>query len=100
MWWTGRPIVWYCRTLFTLDQSHTVTVGTIITQPNPNNRVHPKLFSCYRVPGQLLAAYGGCFLVKRCAELAFSRRGRSMLASDMIDDIETVFRTSFQHSND
>ena len=47
-----------------------------------------------------MAAYGACFLVKKCAELAFARHGRSMLASDMIDEIQTVFRTILEQRDD
>ena len=46
-----------------------------------------------RIPALLSAAYGGCFLVKKCAELAFSKHRRSMLAGDLIHEIQTVFET-------
>ena len=45
------------------------------------------------IPPLVLAAYGGCFLVKRCAKLAFSKHKRSMLAGDMLTEIPTVFQT-------
>ena len=38
----------------------------------------------------MLAAYAGCLLVKKCAHITYKRLGRSMLASDMIDDIGRV----------
>ena len=53
-----------------------------------------------RIPGHLVAAYGACFLVKKCAELAFSQHGRSMLASDMMDKIPTAFRKFIEEDDD
>ena len=53
-----------------------------------------------RLPALLSAAYGGCFLVKKCAELAFSKHRRSMLAGDMIHEIPTVFQTFIEPQDD
>ena len=53
----------------------------------------------YRLPSHLCAAYGGCFLVKKCAELAFSKHKRSMLAGDMVDEIPTMFQTHLERND-
>lgn len=52
-----------------------------------------RLAVTYGTPPLLLAAYGGCFLVKKCAELAYSKKKRAMLAGDMVLEIHTVFQT-------
>lgn len=43
-----------------------------------------------------VASYGGSFLAKKCNEYAFSLKGRSMLASDMIEQIHRVFEDYFE----
>ena len=60
---------------------------------------HIPVFVIVRFSGLLLAAYGGCFLVKKCAELAFIEHRRSMIASDMIKHISTVFQTHIENKS-
>lgn len=43
-----------------------------------------------------IAAYGGSFLTKKCNEYAFSLKGRSMITSDMIEQIHKVFDEYFE----
>ena len=50
----------------------------------------------YGIPPLLLASYGGCFLVKKCAELAYSKHKRSMLAGDMVLEIPTVLQSELE----
>ncbi|KAL3274132.1 hypothetical protein HHI36_015546 [Cryptolaemus montrouzieri] len=45
----------------------------------------------------LLAAFGGCKLVRECNKLAFSKLGRSMTALDMTHEIHTVFDYYFEN---
>lgn len=46
-----------------------------------------------------VAAYGGSFLTKKCNEYAFSLKGRSMMTSDMIEQIHNVFDEFFENKN-
>lgn len=46
-----------------------------------------------------IAAYGGSFLTKKCNEYAFSLKGRSMLASDMVEQIHRVFDDFFENKD-
>lgn len=43
-----------------------------------------------------LAAFAASFLVKQCNAAAFKKHGRSMLASDMINEIHQVFNNIFE----
>jgi len=43
----------------------------------------------------LLAAFGACFLMKRCSRAAFKEKGRSMLAADVVKVIGSQFRSLF-----
>ena len=65
--------------------THTLVYNTLWPH-NLNYRSPP-------LPPLLVASYGGCFLVKKCAELAYSKHHRSMLAGDMVLEIPTVFQT-------
>ena len=44
-----------------------------------------------------LAAFCASYLVKNCNALAFNKHGRSMLASDMVQEIHQVFQDIFEH---
>lgn len=44
-----------------------------------------------------IAAYDGSFLTKKCNEYAFSSKGRSMVTSDMIEQIHNVFDQFFEN---
>ena len=46
-------------------------------------------------PLSLVACYGGCVLVKRCAQRSFAQFGRSTLASDMISELPHVVKELF-----
>lgn len=43
----------------------------------------------------MLAAYGGCTLLKSCAKRAFANQGRAMLAADLLPEVGGQFRTLF-----
>lgn len=43
-----------------------------------------------------LACYAACRLVRECNERVFKKKGRSMLASDMIEEIHPVFEDLFE----
>ncbi len=42
------------------------------------------------LPPAMVACYGASFLVKKCAELAFKKHGRSMLAGDMVAEVSAA----------
>lgn len=42
-----------------------------------------------------LAAYGACAVTRTCSRLAFKKRGRSMQASDLSEQVEVAFFTLF-----
>lgn len=44
----------------------------------------------------ILAAYAACKLTRKCNERAFKQKARSMTASDMIENIGTVFANNFE----
>ena len=44
----------------------------------------------------LVASYGASFLVKKCAEQAFSKYRRSMLAGDMVAEVSAAFQEYFE----
>lgn len=44
-----------------------------------------------------IAAYGASFLTRKCNEYAFALKGRSTLASDMIEQIHNVFDDYFEN---
>lgn len=44
----------------------------------------------------LIASYAACRLVRECNARAFKKKGRSMLASDMIEEIHSVFEDFFE----
>lgn len=46
--------------------------------------------------GALIAGYAACRLVRECNARAFRKKGRSMLASDMIEEIHPVFEDLFE----
>lgn len=46
-----------------------------------------------------VAAYGGSFLTKKCNEYGFALKGRSMITSDMIEQIHKVFDEFFENKN-
>lgn len=44
----------------------------------------------------LIASYASCKLVRECNSRAFKKKGRSMVASDMIEEIHPVFEEYFE----
>jgi len=46
-----------------------------------------------------IASYAGSFLTKKCNEYAFSLKGRSMLTTDMIEQIHKVFDDYFENKD-
>nr|CAD7264971.1 unnamed protein product [Timema shepardi] len=47
-------------------------------------------------PASVIAAYASCRLTRECNSRAFGRKGRSMLTTDMIEEIHTVFEELFE----
>ncbi|XP_053946854.1 ATP-dependent (S)-NAD(P)H-hydrate dehydratase [Anastrepha ludens] len=43
-----------------------------------------------------LATFAACYLVKQCNAAGYQKWGRSMVASDMLNEIHTVFRDTFE----
>lgn len=52
------------------------------------------------IPPSMLAAYGACFVVKKCAEMAYAKQHRAMLASDMVSEVGAVFYYHFESQKD
>lgn len=50
-----------------------------------------RLNSEFGLPATIVAAYGACFLTKKCAEAAFAKCRRSMVAGDLVDAIASAF---------
>ena len=46
-------------------------------------------------PIPLIASYAGCLLVKKCAKQSYAKLGRSMLASDMINELPEIIKELF-----
>lgn len=44
----------------------------------------------------MIACYAACKLVRECNTQAFKKYGRSMVASDMIEEIHRVFDSHFE----
>jgi len=49
------------------------------------------------VPPMMLAAYGGCFLTRDCANFCFREKGRSMVAADLVQVIGQRFQAVLEH---
>ncbi|XP_063215627.1 ATP-dependent (S)-NAD(P)H-hydrate dehydratase [Bacillus rossius redtenbacheri] len=48
-------------------------------------------------PGGVVAAYAACRLARQCNQLAFRKHGRSVLTTDMIQEIHSAFECLFEH---
>ena len=44
----------------------------------------------------MLAAYAGCFLTRECSRIGFQKHCRSMLTSDMLQEVGNVFQEHFE----
>ena len=64
-------------------------VDTCVTS-NLHNPIS-RLSQNFGLPPSMVASYGASFLVKKCAEQAFSKYHRSMLAGDMVAEVSTAF---------
>lgn len=49
------------------------------------------------LPPPVLASYGGCLTARTAAAAAFQRRGRSMLAADVIEELGAAVDGLFDH---
>ena len=49
------------------------------------------------LPPLMVASFGGCYLIKKCAEVAFMKHRRAMLAGDMVKEVGSVFRTELDN---
>ena len=58
-----------------------------------------RLNSEFGLSPTLVAAYGGCFLTKKCAEAAFAKHHRSMLAHDLVNEIPSTFYKLFDEND-
>ena len=45
----------------------------------------------------MVAAYGGCYMTKKCAEAAFAKCHRSMLTHDLVNEIPQTFNTYLEN---
>ena len=52
----------------------------------------------YQLPPLMVASFGGCYLVKKCAEVAFRKYHRAMLAGDMVLEVGPVFHSEFEQN--
>ena len=57
-----------------------------------------RLSANHRLPPLMVASFGGCFLVKKCAEVAFKKRHRAMLAGDMVQEVGFVFHSELEQT--
>eukprot|EP01130_Rhizamoeba_saxonica_P004399 TRINITY_DN1801_c0_g1_i1.p1 TRINITY_DN1801_c0_g1~~TRINITY_DN1801_c0_g1_i1.p1 ORF type:complete len:213 (+),score=46.37 TRINITY_DN1801_c0_g1_i1:516-1154(+) len=51
-------------------------------------------------PHTMLAAYAACFMTRTCSFNAFREKGRSLLAKDLLEEINPVFSHYFENSLD
>lgn len=58
-----------------------------------------QLLSEFGIPPVMVAAYGACFLTKKCAQVAFSKRQRSMLSHDLVDQIGPTFNQHLEKNH-
>jgi len=58
--------------------------------------MHYRLLTEFGLPPTLVAAYGSCFMTKKCAEAAFAKDQRSMTAYDLVGKISSVFRENLE----
>ena len=49
------------------------------------------------LPPPVLASYGGCLTARVAAEAAFQKKGRSMLAADVIEELGAAVDKLFDH---
>jgi ATP-dependent NAD(P)H-hydrate dehydratase len=48
-------------------------------------------------PPEVVAAYAACRLTRECNQQAVAKKGRSALATDMLEEIHTVFEALFEN---
>lgn len=53
----------------------------------------------FGLPPTIVAAYGACFMTKKCAEVAFAKFQRSMTTQDLVDAIGSTFNEHLEHKN-
>ena len=72
----------------------TGSIGTLLAW---RNMYHEKLWdvegNMSREETLLLAAWGGSMITRECSRLAFLKRGRSLQASDLTDEVAVAFET-------
>lgn len=51
---------------------------------------------CPQLSSLMVASFGGCHLVKKCAEVAFGKHHRAMLAGDMVQEVGPVFHSELE----
>ena len=56
------------------------------------------LSTSHQLPPLMVASFGGCYLVKKCAEGAFRKNHRAMLAGDMVLEVGPVFHSEFEQN--
>eukprot|EP01090_Pellita_catalonica_P023254 TRINITY_DN9452_c0_g1_i1.p1 TRINITY_DN9452_c0_g1~~TRINITY_DN9452_c0_g1_i1.p1 ORF type:complete len:275 (+),score=19.13 TRINITY_DN9452_c0_g1_i1:122-826(+) len=72
-----------------------LTSGSIATFLTWFDLFKPKTL---KYPGEMVAAYAGCLLTRRCNYTVYQEKGRSTQTSDMIESIGKVFAVHFENS--
>ena len=101
VWGTGRSSLWICGSLHPLGKtgwrqvicpsyfpSYLISLSLSFLPPSHSCR----LVSLKGVTPPMLSAYAGSVLVKRCASHAYSRHGRAMLASNLVEEVGVIAR--------
>ena len=52
----------------------------------------------HQLPPLMVASFVGCYLVKKCAEVAFRKHHRAMLAGDMVQEVGPVFHSELEQN--
>ena len=54
----------------------------------------------HQLPSLMVASYGSCPLVKKCAEVAFRKHhyDRAMLAGDIVQEVEPMFDSELKQN--
>ena len=50
-----------------------------------------------KLPPPVLASYGGCLTARTAAAAAFAKKGRSMLAADVIEELGAAVDNLYDH---
>ena len=76
-----RESEWLINVLVMLDKSYYVIFS---------------LSTSHQLPPLMVVSFAGCYLVKKCAEVAFRKHHRAMLAGDMVQEVGPVFHSELE----